>query len=146
MGSPQEFGRRAEIAEFGLVYALRPFIMATSAFLWRVNCRTQQSTIADLKESVRTRALTTGWASSSGSPDESALAAPVKTQPRPTTLITAPIMRTLILSNSSGIIAATSLRHECYDSHAIQPRFVRLLTGRWAEPIRLGTRTNRATL
>ena len=31
-------------------------------------------------------------------------------------------------------------------THAIQPRFVRLLTGRWAEPIRPGTRTNRPTL
>jgi hypothetical protein len=45
----------------------------------------------------------------------------VNTPPRSIILLSAPIMRTLMLSNSSGISASVSLRHECYRLHTIQP-------------------------
>jgi len=44
----------------------------------------------------------------------------INTRPASKTLFQAPIMRTLILSNSSGISAAAILRYKCYRWRVIQ--------------------------
>jgi hypothetical protein len=82
----------------------------------------------------------------SGSPGRIGISAPVNRPPRSTALLSAPIMGTLMLNNSSGISAAVTLRHEVLPLARDSAPFVLLLTGRWAEPIPSGTRMNRPTL
>ena len=70
--------------------------------------------------------------------------APVNTPTRSTTLISAPIMRPPMLSNSSGISAAIVLRHEYHCLHTIEHRLFACYLA--SGPSRFGTPDGQAQL